>query len=124
MKRLLVGCTKFPNMMAGQIGFATSSKENCMEPHYPYQNGGANGFIHIRNHEELALLTQQIDVMTKEEFCKKHNLGPKDAWRNRYIRYLDKEIHKALLETGILLTIDNIVVKFYTEPGYYQRTTI
>lgn len=58
MKRLLVGCTKFPNMNDGQIVFATNSKENCMEAHYPYQNGDANGFIHIRNHKELMIINQ------------------------------------------------------------------
>ncbi len=32
MKKLLVGFTKFPNMKAGQIRFASNSKENCIEP--------------------------------------------------------------------------------------------
>jgi hypothetical protein len=90
--RLLVGCTKFPNMGDGQIGFAINRKEDCMEPHYPYQNGDANGYIHIQNHEELATLAKQIGAMTKAEFFSCYNVGPKDSWKNDYIRYLDKEI--------------------------------
>ncbi|MCM3729539.1 hypothetical protein M3226_28550 [Neobacillus cucumis] len=63
--------------------------------------------------------------MTKAEFFSCYNVGPKDSWKNDYIRYLDRdrEIKRALLETGIQLSI-NKEVKFYTEPGYYERTPI
>lgn len=123
--RKKVGCTKFPNMGDGQIGFARSKEANeCMEPRYPYQNGKATGNIHIRDHEQLSALAKQIGAMTRDQFIRHHGIGPSDPWKNDYIRYLDKEIERALLNSGIRLTIDGNEVEFYTELGYYKYTDI
>ena len=122
---LKVGCTKFPNIGQGQIGFARRKEDKeCMEPRYPYQNARANGYIHIRNQDELFDLVKQIGVMTKNQFMEHYKISRSIPWKNDYIRYLDKKIEKALTETGIYLTIDGTNVKFYTEQGYYKYTDI
>lgn len=122
--RLRVGCTKFPNMQDGQIGFAEKGKNQSLQPSYSYVNGAATGFVHTRNHAELSALTQQIGAMSKEQFMAHYRISPSSSWKNDYIRYLDKEIAEALLNNGIRLTISGKVVEFYTEPGYYEYTSI
>lgn len=122
--KLRVGCTKFPNMNDGQIGFAEKGQDKCLEPSYSYVNGETTGFIHIRSHDELLALTQQIGAMSKEQFKAHFNIKPSDSWKNDYIRYLDREIAKALLSNGIKITINGQEVEFYSEPGYYEYTSI
>jgi hypothetical protein len=123
--RLIVGCTKFPNMGDGQIGFASRKEDHeCMMPRYPYLNGDATGYIHTRNHVELFAIAKQIGAMPKNQFIEHHGIKPSGPWKNDYISYIDKEIERALLKTGIRLTIDGIEVEFYTEPGYYKNTDI
>lgn len=122
--RLKVGCTKFPNISEGQIGFSEKSQSTCLKPNYSYVNGGATGFIHARNHVELLALTEQIGAMSKVQFITHYNIKPSDSWKNNYIHYLDKKIANALVAKGIQLTINGQVVEFYTEPGYYEYTKI
>lgn len=122
--RLRVGCTKFPNMNEGQIGLAEKGQDECLEPSYSYINGGATGFVHTRNHDELLALTKQIGAMSKGQFMAHFNIKPSGSWKNDYIGYLDKEIAKALLDTGIKITVNGQEVEFYTEPNYYEYTPI
>jgi hypothetical protein len=123
--RLKVGVTRFPNMKDGQIGFASKKSDNkALYPYYPSQNGGALSYVHTRNHDELSALAAQIGAMSTSEFKNHHGIKPSGTWINDYIRYLDGEIERALLEQGIILTIDGKIVHFYTEPGYYQHTDI
>lgn len=119
--RLKVGCTSFPNIKEGQIGFANRKDDNkALEPHYFSQNGRARSYVHTRNHNELSALATQIGAMTKDEFLEYHRIKPSGTWRNDFIRYLDREIERSLLDNGIQLVIDD----FYTEAGYYQHTDI
>ncbi len=121
--RLKVGCTKFPNMEAGQIGFAARRDDAvCLQPSYRYKNGDATGYIHTVNHDDLRKLCEQIGAMTKDEFIR--HIKPIKAWKNNYIVYLDRKIAKALSTTGIRLTIKDTEVEFYTEPGCYEYTSI
>ncbi|MEB1809754.1 MAG: hypothetical protein LPK26_21090 [Bacillaceae bacterium] len=123
--RLIVGCTKFPNITGGQIGFASRKEDpRCLEPNYRYENGNATGFVHTRDHDELFSLCKQIGAMSKNEFIVHHQISQNDSWKNDYIRYLDKEIERALLDPGIKLTIEDNQIEFYTEPGYYTFTII
>lgn len=123
--RLKVGCTRFPNMTEGQIGFAANQQANvCLKPAYAYENGGVTGFIPIRNHDELLDLVNQIGALSKSQFKEKYRIRPSGTWKNDYIRYLDLELARTLLETGITLTINGEDLVFYTEPGFYQFTDI
>lgn len=118
--RLEAGCTKFPNMGAGQIGFAARRDDAvCLEPRYKYENGDATGYIHTVNHDDLRDLCRQIGAMTKNEFMLHYKIRPNKPWKNNYIVYLDSKIAKALSITGIILPIE---VEFYTEPGCYNPT--
>lgn len=122
--KLRVGCTKFPNISEGQIGFAEKDQNSCLEPRYSYENGGTSGFIHTRNHDELLILIEQIGAMSKDQFMTYYQIKPKSPWKNDYIRYLDKVIANALLDKGIKLIVDGQVIEFYTEPNYYNFTKI
>lgn len=123
--RVKVGCTRFPNMKDGQIGFARKKGDDkALEPFYPSQNGGALSYVHTRNHGELSALASQIGAMNKNEFKNHHKITPSGTWINDYIRYLDTEIERSLLDKGITLIIEDQTVHFYTEPGYYQYTDI
>ncbi|MEH6954449.1 hypothetical protein [Neobacillus drentensis] len=80
--RLKVGCTKFPNMGDGQIGFASRKEDHqCIKPRYPYQNGHATGYIHTRNHDELFALAKQIGAMPKNQFIEHHGIRPSGSWK-------------------------------------------
>jgi len=73
---------------------------------------------------ELLALVKQMGAISKDQFMRQHGISPSGSWKNAYIWYLDKEIERVLLDTGIRLTIEDIEVEFYTEPGFYKSTDI
>lgn len=118
LKKIHVECTDFPSLTKYKIGFKTASKK----PVEPYFYDGAS-FLHINGEEDFNALLGQINGLTYVQFKMKYSIPKKVSVTNDYIMYIDQRIQKALVTTGICITVSTNNSKenvcFYTEPGRY-----